>query len=112
MSFYEIRHLQDNGVKIVQKSPWHFHAVRGNRYVNIWPTKHKWMVMYDSGASYYDDAKHLLEIVRNVLRPANPRWLVDRLIKEMEARKTPRQREAEAFQKEWLGVFVEYLTLP
>jgi hypothetical protein len=113
MSYYEIENLRKEGFKIEQKSPWHFIVIKGKRYINIWPSKRKWMVMYGSGASFYGNAEELLGIVRNLFgKKRNPRWLVDQLIKEMEAAKTPRQREAEAFQKEWLGVLVEYLTLP
>lgn len=111
MSWHEIEVLRKEGFQIAELSPYHFHVIKGKRYVNIWPTKRKWMVMYGSGASFYKDAKELLGIVQNVLGKKNPRWLIDRLIQEMEAAKTPIQREAEEWQREWLPVFHEYLTL-
>ncbi len=64
--YYEISHLKRNGFNVVEKSPWHFQVIEGKIVINIWPTKRKWMVAYDSGASFYDGPDHLLRIIGEV----------------------------------------------
>ncbi len=64
--YHEITHLRKSGLTVEERSPWHF-QVMGSVIINVWPTKCKWMVAYDSGASFYEDAGDLLRIVTETL---------------------------------------------
>lgn len=59
MHYPAIAALRNAGYTVVERSPWHYQC--GN--IDIWPSKRKWMVKYDSGASFYKDAGDLLRIV-------------------------------------------------
>lgn len=69
MIWHEITHLRKNGFEVLEQTPWHYQMVSGKTVINIWPTKRKWMVAYDSGASFYEDAGDLLRIVQEKTQP-------------------------------------------
>lgn len=66
MHYPVIQALRAAGYKVVQRSPWHYQVVHRLTTVNLWPTKNKWMVEYDSGASLYKDAADLLKSILSV----------------------------------------------
>lgn len=72
MRYHEINVLRQAGFNVIEHSPWHFEVISGKTVINIWPTKRKWMVKYDSGASYYSDAADLLRIVTDKMKQLNP----------------------------------------
>lgn len=63
--YQDIEDLRDAGYTVEQKSPWHFQVV-GQKRVNIWPTKKKFMIEFGDGASYYTD---VVDTVDQILNP-------------------------------------------
>lgn len=94
--YHDIIHLRQNGYTVTQKSPYHFQII-GRVTLNIWPTARKWMVQYDSGASYYQSADHLLNIVKDKIGKLGSRKMsfVDKLQRERELNRTDEEREAQ-----------------
>lgn len=82
--FHDITHLRANGIKVAQRSQWHYQVVGKRTTLNIWPSARKWMVQYDNAASLYRDAADLLRIVREKLR--SPLEFVTALCAEQRAR--------------------------
>ncbi len=105
--YHDIQRLKQAGYTVEERSPWHY-QLAGPIVLNIWPSKRKWMVQYGSGASFYNNFEHLLEIVRNLIgepgarRGRNPRWLVDRIHAEHESQRTDADRDAERIWREGL----------
>lgn len=118
--YHDITHLKQKGYKVIQKSPWHFHVIGDQTYINVWPTARKYMIAFGGGASYYQNAGDLFGVVRNILgepgvpKSRNPRWLIDRLQREYEAARTDVDREAERVWREGLKELSRQLspTLP
>ncbi len=63
MRYPDIDALRAAGYTVEERSPWHY-QVMGKVIVNIWPSKKKYMVEYDRGASFYED---VVEAVDGIL---------------------------------------------
>lgn len=107
----DIVHLRENGLTVEQKSPWHYHVVGAHTYVNVWPTKRKWMIAFGSGASYYHSAKELLHICKKILDRSDPRWLVRKINEEYERKLTPEMRAAQKQHDEDMAILYEIISL-
>ncbi len=71
MRYPDINRLRAAGHQVIQRNPWHF-QVLGDVLINIWPTKRKYMVAFDSGASYYRD---IVATVNEIMSAAKPKML-------------------------------------
>lgn len=106
--YYEITYLREKGYTVNEKSPWHYEVIGKKTLINVWPTKRKWMIQYGSGASFYSSAEDLYEKVDNILgKKRNPRWLLDRLLRERDATMTEEQRIAYPLWKEGIKILQE-----
>ena len=70
MRYRDIDRLRSAGYQVIERSPWHFQVIGEPVLINIWPTKRKYMVAFDSGASYYTD---IVATVKSILEKAKPR---------------------------------------
>ena len=105
MRYPEIQFLRKKGLRVEERSPWHFQVIGKRTLVTIWPTKKKWMVQYDSGASFYESNHDLLSKVERSLGELDPRELLRILQEERDSRVTPQMRDAYWYWKAWCELF-------
>lgn len=107
MKYPDIGRLVKAGYKVIQRSPWHFQIEGNGTLVNIWPTKRKYMMQFDSGASYYTDVIKAVESIVGTpdgVKPKRP--LRDILYERYHVPKTPEQEFAYQQWREGLEILV------
>lgn len=58
-----INKLIKAGYEIRECSPYHYHVYCNNSFMNIWPSKNKYMGMLGRGSKTYENASDLIKIL-------------------------------------------------
>lgn len=104
---HDIRRLKNAGYKIIECAPWHF-QIQGHVLLNIWPSKRKYMVAYDNGASYYIDILKTVESIFGKPNEIKPKkTLFQKIKKEHENSISEEEYDAEFEWQEWRTKFAE-----